>query len=164
MHFVNMIANGRGPDMGKIWNPLIPVKQDKKMTPDLFKLAVLNSEPINEICRYYSGNDLQKEKSIRRQIKEVLDEIAFKRNMPVIRGLGILVTKLVLQFTAGVYVNESAILKVKNVLTEGKSNVMYLPSHRSYADFSLMSYACFGYDLEIPAIAAGMGKFLFDLI
>lgn len=31
-----------------------------------------------------------------------------------------------------------------------------MPSHRSYADFILMSYICFSYDIEVPAIAAGM--------
>lgn len=40
----------------------------------------------------------------------------------------------------------------------GNVPVMYVPSHRSYADFILMSYICFHYDIEIPAIAAGMGK------
>ncbi|KRT82110.1 hypothetical protein AMK59_4245, partial [Oryctes borbonicus] len=43
-------------------------------------------------------------------------------------------------------------------LRNGMGNVpmMYVPSHRSYADFILMSYICFHYDIEIPAIAAGM--------
>lgn len=34
--------------------------------------------------------------------------------------------------------------------------MIYLPSHRSYADFILMSYICFAHDIEVPAIAAGM--------
>lgn len=42
----------------------------------------------------------------------------------------------------------------------GNCPVIFAPSHRSYADFILMSYVCFTYDLEIPAIAAGMGRFL----
>lgn len=39
----------------------------------------------------------------------------------------------------------------------GHTPVIFLPSHRSYADFILMSYICFTYNIEIPAIAAGMG-------
>lgn len=45
----------------------------------------------------------------------------------------------------------------------GKVPVVYVPSHRSYADFILMSYICFNYDIEIPAIAAGMGKYIYSI-
>ncbi|KAJ8972251.1 hypothetical protein NQ314_000269, partial [Rhamnusium bicolor] len=38
----------------------------------------------------------------------------------------------------------------------GNCPVVFVPSHRSYADFILMSLVCFTYDIEIPAIAAGM--------
>lgn len=34
-----------------------------------------------------------------------------------------------------------------------------MPSHRSYADFLLMSYVCFNYNIMLPVIAAGMGEF-----
>jgi hypothetical protein len=40
----------------------------------------------------------------------------------------------------------------------GDNPVIFAPSHRSYGDFILMSYVCFHYKIEIPAIAAGMGK------
>lgn len=42
--------------------------------------------------------------------------------------------------------------------TMGDRPVVFVPSHRSYADFIILSYVCFYYDVEIPAIAAGMGK------
>ncbi|KAJ8925629.1 hypothetical protein NQ315_009473 [Exocentrus adspersus] len=38
----------------------------------------------------------------------------------------------------------------------GNCPVIFVPSHRSYADFILISYLCFTYDIEVPAIAAGM--------
>lgn len=40
----------------------------------------------------------------------------------------------------------------------GHCPVIFVPSHRSYADFIVFSYVCYYYDIEIPAIAAGMGK------
>lgn len=155
--FLNLIEDEHLPDMGKYWRPLIPVKQDTRMTPDTFKEAVLNSEPVLELCRRYGGGDPTDEQEVRQNIKDILNEIAFKRNMTVIRFLGITLNKIVRQMTTGVYVNRPAIFDVKRELSLGKSTVLYLPSHRSYADFVLMSYVCFAYDLEIPAIAAGMG-------
>lgn len=44
----------------------------------------------------------------------------------------------------------------------GNCPVIYAPSHRSYADFILMSYLLFTFDMEIPSIAAGMGTKFFD--
>lgn len=41
----------------------------------------------------------------------------------------------------------------------GNNPVIFVPSHRSYADFLLMSYITFHYDIEIPCIAAGMGLY-----
>lgn len=156
--FLDLAKNNLTQHMGKPWQPLIPLKKDVTLTPDEFKTAVLNSEPVRQVLRFYSNGDPKKEKLVREQIKTILDEIAFKRNMAVIRFLGAVMEKMVALATQGIYVNPKAILKVKNTLSEGKSTVLYLPSHRSYADFVLMSYVCFSYDLEIPAIAAGMGK------
>lgn len=41
----------------------------------------------------------------------------------------------------------------------GRNPVLFVPTHRSYGDFILMSYVCFHYELDVPRIAAGMGKF-----
>lgn len=78
------------------------------------------------------------------------------RSLPVIRWAGIILNKVLEKICTAVYVNEESIKRLKGVI--GNQPVLYLPSHRSYADFVLMSYICFAYDLEIPGIAAGMGK------
>lgn len=36
--------------------------------------------------------------------------------------------------------------------------VVLLPTHRSYADFLLVSYLTFHYNLPFPVVAAGMGE------
>lgn len=36
--------------------------------------------------------------------------------------------------------------------------VLFLPTHRSYADFLLISYICYTLAIPLPVIAAGMGK------
>lgn len=87
----------------------------------------------------------------------MLNEIGLTRSMAVIRWAGICLNKILKKICTAVYVNEESIARVKKCI--GSQPVLYLPSHRSYADFVLMSYICFAYDLEIPGIAAGMGKF-----
>ncbi|XP_026315064.1 dihydroxyacetone phosphate acyltransferase isoform X2 [Hyposmocoma kahamanoa] len=49
---------------------------------------------------------------------------------------------------------DSVIEAIKS--TMGRNPVMFLPTHRSYADFCLMTYLCYHYDIDFPAVAAGM--------
>lgn len=149
-YFVNLIEENRLPDMGKKWQPLIPYKFERYLTPESLKHVVLNSMEIDRICKLYSGGDSKKEAQLRNSVKSVLEEIGFKRNMSVIRLLGITMNKILQQMTHGVYVNFNSIQIVKRELTQSRCPVLYMPSHRSYVDFMLMSYICFAYDLEIP--------------
>lgn len=151
--FVNLLEDKRLPDMGKQWKPLIPYKFDKYLTPETLKSTVLQSNAVDRICKQYSNGDLKKENQLRAVVKTLLDEIGFKRNMTVIRFLGIILNKALTQMTNGLYVNIDSIINVKRELAQSRLPVLYLPSHRSYADFVLMSYICFAHDLEIPVSA-----------
>lgn len=147
---MNLLEGDRLPDMSKKWQPLIPYKCENYLTPETLKAVVLNSPEIDRICKFHSGGDDKKEAQLRNVVKSLLEEIGFKRNMTVIRFLGITLNKILLQMTLGVYVNKSEIYLVKRELAQSRCPVLYLPSHRSYADFVLMSYMCFAHDLEIP--------------
>lgn len=41
---------------------------------------------------------------------------------------------------------------------------VYVPSHRSYLDFILMSYILFNYDMAIPNIASGMDFYRMHIV
>lgn len=156
-HFYNIIAGNRLPDMGKSWKPLIPYHRERYLTPETLKQSVLNGRRISEICKELSGGDEKKEAEIKKSANAMLQEIGFTRNMAIIRFLGIILNKTLKQTTSGIFVNKKSLRMVKSILGKGQTPVLYLPSHRSYADFVLMSYICFVHNLEIPAIAAGMG-------
>lgn len=84
----------------------------------------------------------------------MLSEIAFDRRVYVLRTLGSIIGKLMNQLYTSVLINETSLNNLKS--TFGHKQVIYLPSHRSYADFCLMSFICFSFNIEVPAIAAGM--------
>lgn len=162
-NFVNLIDENRLPDMGKKWQPLIPYKFEKYLTPETLKATVFNSAEINRICKLYSDGDAKKKAQLRIIVKSVLEEIGFKRNMTVIRFLGITLNKILQQMSHGVYVNIHSIKIVKRELAHSRCPVLYMPSHRSYADFVLMSYICFANDLEIPVKKTHLSKFSSEL-
>ena len=101
-----------------------------------------------------SSNDKAKRAELARTIAELLDEIGLAENLPVIRTLGTMLNAIFDRIYTGVYVNEVKLEQLRS--RYGRQTVLYLPSHRSYGDFILMSYVLFCYNIAIPGIAAGM--------
>lgn len=135
------------------FNPLVPIKKSRRPTPEEVKLCVLQSQRLNRYLDDMSENKEERKKKVS-EVLEMLTEISFDRKMLVIRSLGTVIGKMLNQLYTSVNINEANVERLKASL--GHQQVIYLPSHRSYADFMLMSYICFCYNLEIPAIAAGM--------
>ncbi|XP_076259145.1 dihydroxyacetone phosphate acyltransferase [Rhynchophorus ferrugineus] len=131
-----------------------PITIKPRPTPESHKNAVLAStkitQLINELCQKRNA----KKEVIIKELRQILDEIGYKKNLKIIRWLGFALTKICMKVCSGIYVNYHGIDELKKKM--GFCPVIYVPSHRSYADFILFSYVCFTYDLEIPAIAAAM--------
>jgi len=55
-----------------------------------------------------------------------------------------------------IYINEIALSNLKKETQISQIQYIYVPSHRSYLDFILLSYILFSHDMALPNIAAGM--------
>lgn len=156
MNFENILEAGKEPVMTKEYNPLVAFKLEKNLDPTKLKKHVLQSERMRQLIDYYAAKQNCTAKQMQQLVSEILDEIGLDRNLAIIRWCGIAITAIGKRICKGIYVNKASMDHLKQGL--GKNPVLYLPSHRSYMDFILMSYICFHYDIEIPGIAAGMGK------
>lgn len=154
--FQNMLAEGNQPIMTKEYKPQVAYEFEKYLNPQSLKRHVLNSEKMRKVIEHYAHAQNCSPKEIENQAKSIIDEIGLERNLPIIRWCGMAITAIGKRISSGIYVNSASMDEVKQGL--GKNPVLYLPSHRSYMDFILMSYICFHYEIEIPGIAAGMGK------
>lgn len=139
--------------MTKSFNPVAPITRNRRPTPEEVKLRVLQSQRLNRFIDEMSENEEDRKKKVF-EVLQMLSEIAFQRKIFVVRSLGTVINKMLHQIYSSVLINEKSLNYLKS--TFGNCQVIYLPSHRSYADFMLMSYVCFCYNLEVPAIAAGM--------
>lgn len=156
-NFKNILEPDRFPSMAKRWNPQILCQKENYLSPEDLKLSVYNSYRIDFILNELANNDPEQKKKLQQEVRNILDEIGLTQSLTVIRILGQLTSSVMKRILDNVFVNEEHLQKVKN--KAGKNPVLFLPSHRSYADFVMMSFICFTYDIEIPAIAAGMGNF-----
>lgn len=144
--------------MIKIWRPAAVQRFDKYLTPQTLQEFVLKSEKVQKLIDFYSKKLEKHPKTIQKEVREILAEIGLDRNEMIIRMCGVVITAVAKRITKGVFINKLHIERIRAQL--GRCPVLYLPSHRSYLDFILMSYVCFHYEIEIPGIAAGMGECL----
>jgi glycerone phosphate O-acyltransferase len=135
-------------------NPQIAYKQPTRPSPQYHKDQVLKSPKIQELLSELSQRQNVSKDVLEAQIKNILDEIGYNKKLKVIRWIGLVLVKICNKVCSGIYINEDAIVQLKSRM--GNCPVIFVPSHRSYADFILMSLMCFTEDLAIPAIAAGM--------
>lgn len=157
LNFKNIIAPGNEASMTREFNPQVAYEFEKYLNPLKLKQHVLKSEKLRSIVEHYAKESGQPVRQLERQAKAIIDEIGLERNMAIIRWCGIAITAIGKRICDGFYVNSASMLNVRKDM--GKCPVLYLPSHRSYMDFILMSYICYYYDIEIPGIAAGMGMY-----
>ncbi|XP_059218682.1 dihydroxyacetone phosphate acyltransferase isoform X1 [Stomoxys calcitrans] len=153
-NFENILEPGKEPVMTKEYNPLLAFKLNNILDPQELKSHVLRGEKMQQLIYHYAQKHNCPPKRMEQQVRDILDEIGLDRNLAIIRWCGIAITAIGKRICKGIYVNKASMDHIKQGL--GKNPVLYLPSHRSYMDFILMSYICFHYDIEIPGIAAGM--------
>uniref|UniRef100_A0A182SC00 Phospholipid/glycerol acyltransferase domain-containing protein n=1 Tax=Anopheles maculatus TaxID=74869 RepID=A0A182SC00_9DIPT len=141
-------------DMTKQYKVTVPFPKDSPVTPAKLKKLVLASGRIQLLLDEQSSSDKTKRAKLAQTIVELLDEIGLAENLPVIRTLGTMLNAIFDRIYTGVLVNEQKLEQLRSRF--GRQTVLYLPSHRSYGDFILMSYVLFCYNIAIPGIAAGM--------
>ena len=63
-----------------------------------------------------------------------------------------------------IIVNESQMQKLKQLLNDKSSNVILLPTHKSYMDFILIGYIHYHFKLEYPFVCGDDALFSLALI
>ncbi|XP_012228232.1 dihydroxyacetone phosphate acyltransferase [Linepithema humile] len=95
-------------------------------------------------------------KDIEDNARAMINEMASKADLATVRWLGIFITKAMKRMFSRIYINEITLSNLKKETQISQIQYIYVPSHRSYLDFILLSYILFSYDMALPNIAAGM--------
>lgn len=142
--------------MFRDWRPWIPNNNLLRyLTPQELQAEEMKSIRIEQVVQSIAGGDQKLRKKLMKEVAVMLAEIGFKRSMITVKTLGVILKAVFKRiYPNGLQVNVASVDRLK-LLGAGNA-VLYLPSHRSYMDFVLMSYVCYSYDIYIPAIAAGM--------
>ncbi|XP_039283494.1 dihydroxyacetone phosphate acyltransferase [Nilaparvata lugens] len=122
--------------------------------PYKFQYDVLKSSKIKKLIEDVSKEQNIAESQVERRVIELLKEIGHSRDPATLRVVGLVFVKAAKKIFDGIYVNEDRLLEIKKNM--GSNPVVFVPSHRSYFDFCMMSFITFTYEIETPCIAAGM--------
>ncbi|XP_053208685.1 dihydroxyacetone phosphate acyltransferase-like [Panonychus citri] len=137
-------------------------KRSLKRNPKQIRADVFKEPSIQEL--------IEKDPEIKKKIDKILDEMSHTFTLRSIRFIGYFVVKIMKSIYRHAWIDDNISIDpmsfyfdpnnttipatINRLVTE--SPVVYLPTHRSYADFLLLSYICFQMNLPLPAIAAGI--------
>ncbi|KAL7298313.1 hypothetical protein TKK_0008662 [Trichogramma kaykai] len=93
---------------------------------------------------------------VQNEARLIIEEIAGKMHMPTVRWLALILSKILKRILVSIRLNDDMLINVKNEMRKNVSQFVFVPTHRSYMDFILLSYLFFTYDMTIPNIASGM--------
>lgn len=118
------------------------------------KEQILESTNVKEAIKISAKvNNISVEKS-RKEAEKIYEAMASDTRMPIMRMLAFFIRKLLrLLYPFGVNVAVADIEKIKDIAR--KAVIVYLPCHKSYIDFLVVSYICFSHGLPLPNVVAG---------
>ncbi|XP_071775102.1 dihydroxyacetone phosphate acyltransferase isoform X1 [Centroberyx gerrardi] len=122
-------------------------------TADLNK-AVLESQYLRYVAKEIAMETGSSVEAVKQEACGILEEMSHNLQLGFIRLLGFTLTKVIKRLFTSIQVNMEGLNRLQQAIQEYP--VILMPNHRSYADFLVISYLLFTYDLPIPVIAAGV--------
>ncbi|XP_020605928.1 dihydroxyacetone phosphate acyltransferase-like [Orbicella faveolata] len=121
-------------------------------TPQQIKSDVLNSRRVQHVIEKTAEEKNATVESVTDEVKAILEEMGHNFNLSSIRVMALMLRKILCTLFRKVLINREGLERLRDA---AKNNpVVFIPSHRSYMDFLLVSYICFTMDIPLPFIAA----------
>lgn len=96
------------------------------------------------------------------RVNQIIEEMGHQYNIKYIRLLGYVLIKAVRRMYDHVWVSTEELQDIQLLFAVPDVPVLFMPTHRSYADFLIVSFVAFHYGLPLPVIASGidfLGRF-----
>ncbi|VDO46512.1 unnamed protein product [Haemonchus placei] len=129
-------------------------KHPKARSYEEIKKSVLNSVRVKEAIADEVARSGDSAAKVQGDAEAILKMMAHNWGLKSTRTFGFAVSKVLERIFDSVYVNASQLEQIRELCKT--ASVVFMPSHRTYLDFLLLSLFCFEYEVPLPAIAAGM--------
>ncbi|XGW10546.1 hypothetical protein V3C99_012221 [Haemonchus contortus] len=129
-------------------------KHPKARSYEEIKKSVLSSIRVKEAIADEVARSGDSAAKVQSDAEAILKMMAHNWGLKSTRTFGFAVSKVLERIFDSVYVNASQLERIRELCKT--ASVVFMPSHRTYLDFLLLSLFCFEYEVPLPAIAAGM--------
>lgn len=123
-------------------------------TPKQIAESILQDSRVQMMISQLSVERGVKRDDIVKEANTIIEEMNHNYQLKAIRFFGYVLAKTAKRLYTHIYVNKDGINSIRTITD--KYPILFMPTHRSYADFLLVSYICFHFNLPIPVIAAGL--------
>ncbi len=123
------------------------------VTREEIREKILNRRRLQEFLQGHAAARGSSYEEMRRAAEAIVDEIAADQRPGWIRFYSGIDGWILRHLFAGIRINREGLEAVKRLAVHGP--VIYLPAHRSHADYLLLSYVLYHNDLTCPLVAAG---------
>ncbi|XP_029173588.1 dihydroxyacetone phosphate acyltransferase [Nylanderia fulva] len=168
--FVDMLEERR-KDCDFFWatrpmNPLLPhmLPTELVYNRDEIIQSVLLDAQVRAVIETMAKTTAVDVKDVENNARAMINEMASRADLATVRWLGIFITKAMKRMFWRIYVNEINLSNLRRETQISQIQYVYVPTHRSYLDFILLSYILFSYDMALPNIAAGMDFYNMKII
>uniref|UniRef100_A0AC34FEE3 Phospholipid/glycerol acyltransferase domain-containing protein n=2 Tax=Panagrolaimus sp. ES5 TaxID=591445 RepID=A0AC34FEE3_9BILA len=115
--------------------------------------SVLHSRQVKDAIEKEAERRQVPKEEIRKEAAEIIENMAQNFNLPSVKVVGYGVVKAIKNLFDAIYVNLKALRSLRERLNS--DSIVFIPTHKTYADFLLLSLLCYHEDVTLPAIAAG---------
>ncbi|KAI1725569.1 acyltransferase domain-containing protein [Ditylenchus destructor] len=137
--------------------------------PSEINASVLKAPKVQTAIRNEAARRKCPEKVILREAEKTIAEMAHNFHMPTVKVVGYALMKAIKRMFSLMYVN---LHKLQELSAFADTNphipIVFMPSHKSYFDFLLISLLCYDQQIPLPAICAGedfrSSKFLGEML
>ncbi len=143
------------PDISWVYNKKLHVSGPTQQSDyETIEYKVLHSQIVlNSLEEVYNESGIPLNK-LNKEAKAIFNSLSTQVNSTTTQSLAYLLRKFWRSAYDGIYVNMDGLKRIKKA--EKKGPVILLPTHKSYADFIIISYLFYEHNMAIPRIIAGM--------
>uniref|UniRef100_A0A914I7W2 Phospholipid/glycerol acyltransferase domain-containing protein n=1 Tax=Globodera rostochiensis TaxID=31243 RepID=A0A914I7W2_GLORO len=117
--------------------------------------AVFSSKRIRDTIGALSAERGEAESVVRSEAQQILSTMALDfRFHSVTQPIGYSLAKIFERIFSHIWVNSAQMCQIREISSDRSVPVVWLPTHRSYLDFLLLSLLSYHYRIQMPAICA----------
>uniref|UniRef100_A0A915Q121 Phospholipid/glycerol acyltransferase domain-containing protein n=1 Tax=Setaria digitata TaxID=48799 RepID=A0A915Q121_9BILA len=129
-------------------------KQQKLRDSNRIIETILKTKAVQKAINEESEKRHTTKKLLYDESKRILHGISHQMHLLVIRSVGYIISKTVKTIYDGVYFNDEQLMQIRKYSMDDP--IIFMPTHRSYMDFLIVSLLCFNHNVPLPVIATGM--------